>query len=325
MHDLFRLGGILVPAVLVVAAAGSAQAAGVGAGTIIESRAEATFEADKVVRTAISNISTLRVEEVLDVTLASRDSGPVPGDGATAVLTFELTNTGNGPERFSVTANAAVSGNDFESAIAALAVDTNGNALYDEGIDQILAAPAMTDPLVPDLPVTLFVIAAIPDSAADGAQSAIELAALAATGTGSPGTIFVGAGQEGSDAVVGAGMGRALATGRISAKSGAVELMKSASVTDPLGGTSAFPGATIRYSIAATVSGSEPVQNLVVTDRVPAGTSYVPGTLTLDGIPLTDAPGDDAGEADTAAIAVALGTAAGGTSSTITFDVRIEK
>lgn len=101
--------------------------------------------------------------------------------------------------------------------------------------------------------------------------------------------------------------------------------MKSGSVLDPFGGDSAVPGAIITYTLAASVSGSGTATALLITDAIPAGTAYLPGTLKLDTARLTDAADTDAGEADATSISVNLGDVAGGTENIITFDVRIEE
>jgi hypothetical protein len=61
-----------------------------------------------------------------------------------------------------------------------------------------------------------------------------------------------------------------------------------------------------------------------VSDPVPAGTTYKPGSLTLEGAPLTDAADADSGSFTGAAVNVALGTVAAGATRTITFQVKID-
>jgi uncharacterized repeat protein (TIGR01451 family) len=86
------------------------------------------------------------------------------------------------------------------------------------------------------------------------------------------------------------------------------------------------PGATATFTIEARVSGTGSVANLVVTDAIPAGTTYVPGTLALDAGALTDAADTDAGTAsDASGISVALGSTAAGTNRSVTFDVTIDQ
>ena len=66
-----------------------------------------------------------------------------------------MTKTGNGPEAFALTPNTAVAGNDFEVLVESIAVDTNGNGVYDPGVDEILTAPQALEPLAADEAVTV--------------------------------------------------------------------------------------------------------------------------------------------------------------------------
>lgn len=65
-------------------------------------------------------------------------------------------------------------------------------------------------------------------------------------------------------------------------------------VSDTVG----LPGDTLTYSLTATVVGGALADTLTLSDSLPEGLAYVPGSLALDGAPLTDAPDADAGSAD---------------------------
>ena len=301
-----------------------AHAGGVKAGTLIENTASATYDGGAGPVTIPSNTITVKVDELLDVTVTSRDSGPVSAAPGSAVLTFELTNTGNGPEAYTLTANPAVAGNDFDTTVNGIAVDTNGNGVYDPGVDQMLTGPATTAAIAADASLTVFVLVTIPGGVADGDQSDVSLLAEAVTGTGAPGTAFAGQGAGGGNAIVGSTGANATATGSLSAGITDVDLIKSATVRDPFGGTGIVPGATITYAIRAEVRGSGSVSDLVVTDAAPADTTYVAGSLKLDGATLTDAADADAGRSGTSGISVDLGTVSGGSSRTVTFQVTID-
>lgn len=301
-----------------------AHAEGVGAGTVIENTAQATYDTLAGPETISSNTVELAVDELLDVTLTSLDGAPVGATPGSATLTYELTNTSNGPEAFRLTADPAVAGNDFDTTVDSIAVDTNGNGIYDAGVDAILTGPETTDELAPDEAITIFVNVTVPGTVNDGEQSDVQLLAEAVTGTGAPGTVFAGQGVNGVDAIIGGTGASATALGSLIAGITTVDLVKSQSVVDPFGGTSTVPGSIVTYTIVATVSGSGSVSSLVVTDAFPAGTTYSAGSITLDSASLTDAPGDDAGEADATGITVDLGTVPGGTSQTITFDVTVD-
>ena len=301
-----------------------AHAGGVKAGTLIENTASATYDGGAGPVTIPSNTITVKVDELLDVTVTSRDSGPVSAAPGSAVLTFELTNTGNGPEAYTLTANPAVAGNDFDTTVNGIAVDTNGNGVYDPGVDQMLTGPATTAAIAADASLTVFVLVTIPGGVADGDQSDVSLLAEAVTGTGAPGTAFAGQGAGGGNAIVGSTGANATATGSSSVGITDVDLIKSATVRDPFGGTGIVPGATITYAIRAEVRGSGSVSDLVVTDAAPADTTYVAGSLKLDGATLTDAADADAGRSGTSGISVDLGTVSGGSSHIVTFQVTID-
>lgn len=317
---------ILAPAVVgALVASAPAQAGGVTAGTLIQNTANASFEDGGATRNVASNTVTVRVDELLDVTLVSRDAGPVRAQPGNAVLTFELTNEGNGPEAFRLTANPAVAGNDFDTTIRNIAIDTNNNGVYDEGVDQILAAPQTTAVLEADARLTIFVLVTVPANVADGRTSNVALAAEAVTGSGTPGTVFDNAGVDGGDAIVGMTGALATARGTLTTSVASVQLVKSVVLRDPFGGTGAVKGSVATFTIEANVTGSGEVRNLTVTDPIPAGTTYAPGSLRLDGNPLTDAADGDAGTAaNPSGINVRLGTAPAGTRRSISFNVVID-
>lgn len=316
---------LAVTASLLAMAHNAALAAGVSAGTLIENTAVASYDDGAGPRTINSNTVTVRVDELLDVTLTSLDPGPVPTRPGEAVLSFELTNQGNGPEAFRLIANPAVAGNDFDVTVTAIAIDRNDNGLYDAGVDEILAAPQVTAQLATDAVLTLFVLVTVPEGVADTDTSAVELAAEAVTGTGAPGTVFAGAGVDGGDAITGTTEARAIARGNLLVGMTSVALTKAVTLRDPFGGTGALPGSIASFTITATVSGSGSVADLVVTDAIPDGTTYTPGSLKLDGTPLTDAADADADRgSDAEGISVDLGSVAGGTVHAITFDVAID-
>lgn len=303
--------------------AAPASAVGVPAGTVIENTASASYEFGGISDTVDSNTVEILVDELLDVATATQDGGAVTVTD-TAVLKFTVTNTGNGPEAFLLTADPVVAGNDFNVTIDNIAVDTNGNGVYDDGIDEILTGAKITAILDPDVPYTVFVLVTAPAGAKDGDLSSVNLMAEAVTGIGTPGDVFAGKGEGGGDAVVGATGADDDALGPLKASNATVTLVKSAKVSNSYGTSEAIPGATITYQIVANVTGSGSVTNLRVTDTIPTGTQYDAGTMMLNSAPLTDADDTDAGKASAAGIGVLIATAASGTPYTITFDVTID-
>lgn len=323
-----RLLALAAGAAGLVLAPASARAAGTVAGTDIVNMAQATYDAPgggKPV-TIDSNSVTIKVDELLDVTVASSDPGDViVGPGWTAqVLTYQLTNSGNGSEAFTLSADTARPGDEFDTTFEMVILDSNGNGIYDPGVDTIYT-PGANDPLLaPDESVTLFILSAIPAAADDASRAEIELAAVANSGSGTPGSLFAGKGDGGGDAVVGSTGARDADSGFFRVQASDVSLVKSATVTDPFGGEEPVPGAVIRYQLVATTVGTVDLANLAIRDDIPADTTYTKESITLDGKPLSDASSDDdGGSFDDGAIAVALGTVPGGQTRTITFQVTI--
>lgn len=307
----------------------SAYAAGTIAGTDIINVAQATYDGPSggTPVTIDSNIVTIKVDELLDVTVVSSDPGDVATSPASTgqVTTYQITNTGNGSEGFTLSADTAKPGDEFDTTFEQIVLDTNGNGVYDPGVDTIYS-PGTNDPvLAPDESATVFILSTIPASASDGDRAEIELSAVAKTGSGTPGDVFAGQGDGGGDAVVGSTGANGEASGFFLVHTAQITLVKSATIVDPFGGSEAVPGAVIAYQLVATTTGTGNLTNLAITDDVPTDTTYKAGSITLDGAAQSDATGDgDAGSYNGSAIAVALGTVPGGQTRTITFQVIID-
>ena len=308
-------------------AASPAVAAGTVAGTHIDNTATATYSLPSGGSGSVtSNTVSLTVDELLNVAVAWGDGGDVrvqPGTSSN-VLTFHVTNGGNGSEAFALSARNSLSGDNFDPTSFAIYLDTNGNGTYDPGIDQAYVAGSNDPILSHDATTTIFVVSTIASGVADAARAGLDLLAVAKTGSGTPGTTFPGAGDGGVNAVVGATGASAFGTGFYAVSAATVAFVKSATVLDPFGGTTSVPGSTITYRLVATVSGSGTLPNLAVADTVPTGSTYKPGSITLDGVALTDATDGDAGEIAGTALGVRMGNVVAGTSRTVTFKVVIQ-
>jgi uncharacterized repeat protein (TIGR01451 family) len=302
-----------------------AHAAGTRAGSTISNTASASFDNGAGTQTIDSNQVDLRVDELLDVTVDSSDPADVPTTpGATGqLLTFSLTNNGNGQESFALSTVANGGGDNFDPAVTQIYLD-NGDGVFDAGTDTIYTAGANDPVLDPDQSRTIFILSTIPGSVTDGDRGIVSLLAASKTGTGAPGTSFAGAGEGGGDAVVGSTGADGQDAGAYAVSAATVSLVKSAAVSDPFGGSEPVPGATITYTIVATVAGSGAVNGLAITDTIPPDTSYVANSVTLGGASLTDASDGDAGSYNGTLISVALGTIAGGQTRTVTFRTKID-
>lgn len=307
---MLSAAGVIVPA--------SARAV-TPAGTLISNTATVSFSNGPIRSTEQTNTVSVRVDEVLNVTVTPLSTTPVTSLGGPATLVYQVTNNGNGNEPFNLAANANVVGNAFNGTIQALAIDVNGDGVYEPGTDTIVANGNATPALTPDSSVKVLVLVDLPANVSDAQASKVQLAAASPVGTGAPGTLFAGKGNGGVDAIVGATGAQGMALGSLIAKVAAISITKSASVVDPYGTSNAISGAIVTYSLIVHVAGSGTASGLVVIDNFPAGTAYVPGSVTLGGVALTDATG-----ATASGIRVSLGDVpAGSPDMTVTFKVKL--
>ncbi|MGA1795803.1 MAG: hypothetical protein ACMUIL_08075 [bacterium] len=315
--------------ILLSSAAPPALAVGTPAGTFISNKATATYTVGTVSGlTKDSNTYTITVDELIDADVTWEDASQVvvtPG-AASQVLTFLVTNTGNGPEAFTLSAHSTITGDDFDPTLVDIFFDDNKNGVYDSGETQYEVGE--NDPFIAaDANVTVFVLNNIPLDPNDGDTGDSRLTITSKTGTGA-GTIIVGGGQGGTDAVIGFSGGTDNATGTYLVSSIVLSIVKSAQILDPFGTDRPVPGATITYSIVVTVTGSGTAKNVIIEDPIPTATGYVSGTLKLNTAPLSDDEDEDAGDVGVTkpnTVTVALGdlTSASAT-QTISFKVTID-
>jgi len=324
---LFAIAFVLTPM--------AALATGTPAGTLISNTAQASYSVGASSLSKSSNTSTFAVAELINVNVVSQDGGNVgvvPGTDD-QYLTFTVTNTGNGDESFTLSADSAIAGDDFDPTLVGIFADTNGDGQYTPGVD--LAVPGGVVDLAADAGVTLFVVNNIPSTLpdgvtpiADGQTGTTSVSITSNTGSGALGTLIPNGGDGGTiDAIIGSSGGLPATTdATYTATSISLDVAKTAVIVDPYGGSTPIPGATVTYSLVVTVSGSGTAVGLTITDPIPANTTYKPGSLTLDGVGLSDGAGNDDGEATGSPvnlITVRLGDMTAG-SKTITFAVVID-
>jgi uncharacterized repeat protein (TIGR01451 family) len=307
-----------------------AHAAGTPAGTNIQNTAQVSYTVGSSTVTASSNTSTVRVAEMLDAVLTLASSTVQVSPGATAEeLVFTLTNTGNGSETFNLTAlSAGVVGDDFDPTLAVPAIyfDSDNSGDF-SGPDVAYTAGANDPVLAADASVRLLVINNIPNTALNGNRGRSQLTAAAASGTGAPGTSFGFVGDGGVEAVAGTTGGDAVLFGEYLVADVQLSAVKTQSVVDQFGGQRPLPGARINYQIVVTHSGSGTATASGFSDLIPANTTYVTGSLQLNGAALSDTADGDAGtfvSAPAPEVRVTLGDLSGASGpQTIQFAVTI--
>jgi uncharacterized repeat protein (TIGR01451 family) len=227
--------------------------------------------------------------------------------GATAVRRFLVTNLGNRDDRFQITA-ATVS---QPALLTGLFLDLDGNGAIDP-TDPAVVPGAGGSPLLPpgaSLGVLLQYSAA---GAAAGTQVVIGLQAASQE----PGAVN--------------GLSSDSGTIRDQVGSGAI-FSDPANPGQPPAKTvngqiriNASRQQEVTFALSFANSGPAVATAAVVTDPLPAGFTTVPGTLLLDGSPLTDAADGDPGEAAGGAVTVRFPALAPGETHRIEFHARID-
>lgn len=291
-----------VAAILLAAgfAATPALAAGTPAGTVISNQATVSFtDVNGNPLTALSNVVTTTVSQVAAVTV-DPNNGPVTvAPSATHYFAHTVTNGGNGDDTVDLT---AVSAGGWP---VALYNDVNNNGTYEAGTDTLLTdtnADGTPDSgvLAADGFMHILVAVTVPAGTADGSSDVTTV-----TGT----SVFDNTKTD-------------TATDTINTTAPNVSVVKSVA---PAGAQP--PGTVLTYTIVVTNNGSGDASSVVLTDPIPANTTYQAGTITFNGAPRTDAA--DADNADynvsnPGEVTVTYGTLGPGASSTVTFQVKID-
>lgn len=325
--NLLRLGVLAA-----MFGANAAYAVGTAAGTNIVNTAQATFvDPTGASKTVNSNTLNTPVAELLNVTIVTNDASNVTtSPSSTAVpLSFKVTNTGNGSEPYALFPNNTVAGSGFNPVNTKVYLDTVGNGVFDPTKDTLYVQGSNDPVIAADHSINVFVVSDIPASATNAQVGLVTLKteAVMQESSSSPqpaGYVYTGRGAGGVDAVIGSTTAVATAQDGYVVASVLTSLVKSSTVLDPFGGSEPVPGAVITYTLTFNATGAGSITTAKITDAIPALTTYVPGSMTLDGTSLTDTPDSDAGQFTTGTgIAVTLGTVTAPATHAVTFKVKI--
>jgi len=256
-----------------------------------------------------SNVSTVVVGELFNVTMALQSpTVSVAAGAANEALLFLVTNIGNSTEIFTLAGDSVLVGDDFDPTPAAPFIYFDSDSSGDLSPGDTPYVAGSNDPsLAADASVAILLVNDIPAGLPDGEYGRSELTATANTGTGAPGTVMPGQGTGGVDAVIGLSGGEMAVFGQYLVGDILLSAVKSQAVLDPFGGNQPIPGAAIAYQIVVTATGTGIATGVAFTDPIPASTTYVAGSLRLNGAPLTDAADADAGSFVLAPARVAVG------------------
>ena len=331
-----------------VFAASPASAAGTTQGTWITNNVSVAYQVGGVAQNPATATDKFLVDR--KVVLAVADLGATtttvsPGQTA-AVTGFTITNSSNDSMNFKLTLTQQVGGasahggtDDFNVTAPALYVDTNGNGVYDPGVDQPVAGSTISG-VAADTSVTVFVVSNIPLGLNTNDVADVRLAAAAVDGTGTQYTTTAGGDTPGVVATVCAEQNTAdgnvkndcadWADNDYTVLAAALTATKTDTVvSDPIDGTTnpkRIPGAVVQYCIAVTnAAGGAAASNVSISDTLPAQTTFVANSIkvnaTVSGGTCTG--GSAGGSFAGGVVSGTLGNIAAGSSSGLSFQVTI--
>lgn len=303
----------------------SAFAVGTASGTDITNTATVNYTVGSVAQTAVnSNTSTFKVDRKVDLTV-NNGVATSTAPGATNVgAIYTVVNTGNGTDSFTFTA-ANQAGDNFDVSNLRIYRDDGTTPNVFDGGDTLIPAATPVS-FTADQSINFFIVSDVPLTATNGQNAVVRLTATttstATVGADNPAVVdvvFADAGNNGTE----------FDDNQYNISSATLAVVKSASIiSDPVNGTGvnrkAIPGAVIEYTIVVTNSGAANATAVALSDNIPANTTYVAGSMTLNAGALTDAALDDAGTFTGTAVNVNAGTVnSGGGTATVTFRVTI--
>lgn len=354
MKHLFKpqVSGLLLTLFLFAGGTQTALAVGTQSGLTISNSATVNYQVGGIGQTAIisspdgltpAGVTTdFVVDNNVDLTVVSQDASTVtvaPGSND-RVLEFLVTNVGNTTQGYLL---SVVNG---ATAIPMGAVEIwidnpiGSPGVYDVGTDTLYVGGTNAGDLDPNGGtdnITVFIVADTPLAAVDAAVDNYSLLATT-TNIGSTvvtvdtapntaaGVEVVFADAAGTAAGDGASDGTHSDTESYTVASATLVVTKTAVVDDGLGGSYAIPGATVTYTITVANTGGAAATSVAITDAIPANTTYVANSITLNAAAQTDASDSPTDESEFTAgsVTVNIASIAAAATDTITFQVTVD-
>lgn len=328
----------------------TAHAAGTASGTNIVNTATATYDVGTSTGLTATGATTVVVDNKVNLTVTKNAAATVTPGSTNQAIVFVVRNDGNTTQRYALSAanSAGIVMNNVR-----LYRDNGATPNAWDATDTLYADAGTFGDVAADGTLNILIVSDTPGGATDGQTADYSLIAttvdagtttvtMQTAGANTAGVDVVFADIAGSAAGDGARDGKHSASGRYTVSSLTLTVAKAVFVySDPSNGVNngtagsnytdctvcpkAIPTATLRYTITVTVAGSGTALNVVITDPIPANTTYTAGTLKLNGAPLTDVTGDDIGSVGggPVTVTVSLGNLTSADVKTITFDVTI--
>lgn len=305
--NLLRFGAVAVALLL----GQQAFAVGTDAGTSISNSASVVYDVNGATQTAVaSTVATFTVDRIVSFTLVQQGAADtITSPGAfNAATAFELTNTGNSPLDFSLSAINLAAG----IVVNSTADDADMDATFEFAVangDGAGGTPipgtdlTFVDGLAEDATVVIWVLADAPLTLINGQIANIELTATAAdpgagvnpapdSSLGVDLTASVADGDQAIDVVFNdAGRdGFEAARDGYAIVSASLTITKTAVIIDdPVNAVAPFfaiPGATIEYTINIANTGTVDATDIVISDTLDANLIFQVGAYSDAGTPV---------------------------------------
>ena len=294
---------------------GTIFAKGTLAGKNINNRATINVNIGGTNYTINSNEDKFVVDQVVDINLKWQDDNPidVAASETQRVLTFILKNEGNGKDSISLS-NEHNSTSDFVPKNRKIYIDKNGDGIF--GAEDELVSSV---DLNADESAILFIVSDIPDANLTANDKAYEI--LKAKSDKSSSTIDDR--PNSVDIVVRKSEDKD--TGIYIVRDYFLQSIKSKKVIS--GDKKAHTGSTIEYKIELSIGGENKdkvIKNIDLKDVISSDSQYIPNSLKLNGVSLSDNIDNDNGYVKDNTVFIHIDKIEGSNIATITFDIKIK-
>jgi len=315
-------------------------AAGTPVGTTISNSATLAYSLGAAVQPNITSTVSFLVDEKVNLTVVGGITTSVAPGSTAQTAAFSVTNNSNSVSDFGLTVTSAITGDNFDPTVCSAFVESGTTAGYQAAQD----TATFIDELAADTTKTVYAVCNIPGAAIN---TNTGLVGLTATALGN----FNAAGYVASPGVAGGALVETAGTDTANVDilfadiTGTEDIARDArhsahntysitpspltitktiaSVLDPKGTSVMMPGAAITYQIAVAFPGAGTATNLVITDPLPANTTYVQDSINVNGAAKTDAADADNAQFSANTVSVSLGNVAAPANFVITFRATI--
>ena len=279
-------------------------AQGTAAGTVINNTAYASYYIGDHSNSIISlrTQHSFTISETINANVTSLDNAAVvvPTPSSNRILSWKLSNTGNGTEAYKLTLASNLSNDHFDPIIQSTWKESNNIPGW-QSSDTRLHTATDTISLAADESQIIYTHCKIPENLQAEQVGTLRLTAksMTAQGTLAIGDSLDNMGDHNTDAVFLITDGKAISEGSYIISNVALQINKTiAHVVDRYNSTTIMSQSLVTYLIEVNTTGSSntPLEGVVITDKTPSNMHYVAGSIKLNGQRLTDY--DDHDQAD---------------------------